>query len=108
MTMTYFLHGNTKMSDVPDILGLIPGMLDDGNDLSAAKQLDHAYSHGGGWRPFDGFVLDKETLGIKYEDDPEMFPLVETKLRDERILFYPYAWVMILQPDNSFEICRMD
>ena len=31
-----------------------------------------------------------------------------TMLRKEAIMLFEYAWVMILQPDGSYEIARMD
>lgn len=91
-----------------DALGFLPDMLNTDNPASAREQLDVAYRHGGGWRPFKGFVLNKDTMGIKYPGDPVYHPIAETYLRDERIILYPHAWVMILQKDESYEISRMD
>jgi hypothetical protein len=30
------------------------------------------------------------------------------ELRDELILIYEHSWVAIIQPDRTFETCRMD
>lgn len=86
-------------------LGLIPYFLSEDDLRPARVQFNERYISG--WRHFDGFkLLASDT--ILYPGDPPMRPLAETKLRDERILFYNYAWVMVMQPDRSFEICRMD
>ena len=88
-------------------LGLLPGMLNPSDPRKARDQFDAAYQHGGGWRPFAGFkLLDDNSLA--YPGDPPQRALAETWLRDERILLYESEWVAIIQPDGSFEVCRMD
>jgi hypothetical protein len=90
-------------------LGYFPGFLREDIDRPARDQLDMNYQHGGGWRPFSGFkLIDEEKLHIQYPGDPPYQPIAMTKLRDERIVMYHHAWVAIFQPDNSFEIARMD
>lgn len=74
----------------------------------AKEQLHAQYAHGGGWRPFKGFKLNSETKALEYPEDPPISPLWMAKLRDEEIYVYSHAWVMILQPDGTFEVCRMD
>jgi hypothetical protein len=91
----------------PEHLGLLPGMLDARDPRPAREQLDENYQHGGGWRPFHGFVLNPDN-SISYHGDPTHPPLAQTWLRDEQIVFYDYSWVCIIQKDRSFEICRMD
>lgn len=91
-----------------DALGFLPEMLNTDDPRPAAQQLDSAYQHGGGWRPFKGFSLNLSDMSITYPGDPAYKPIAETYLRDERILLYPHAWVLILQKDESFEVCRMD
>ena len=92
----------------PDMLGFIPMFLHENNPRPAKEQLDSNYRHGGGWNPFMGFTLDKEDMSIQYPGDPKLHPIAHATLRDEKIYVYPYAWVLILQPDGSFEISRMD
>jgi hypothetical protein len=89
-----------------DMLGFLPMMFDDRNPLPAREQADHNYNHGGGWQPFPHFKMTEK--GLKYPGDPVMPLLAEAKLRDETIRFYECAWVAIIQPDGSYEICRMD
>lgn len=92
----------------PDMLGFIPMFLHENDPRPAKEQLDSNYQHGGGWNSFNGFTLNKETMAITYPGDPALYPFAVGTLRDEKIYIYPYAWVLILQPDGSFEISRMD
>ena len=89
-----------------EMLGLIPMLLWNSDPRPAREQLHERYAHGGGWSPFQGFVMTE--TGIKYPGDPEMKLYAETKLRDETIRLYECAWVAIVQPDGSYEISRMD
>ncbi len=87
-------------------LGFIPQWLSEGNPKSAAQQLHDGYAFGG-WDPFQGFTLNKDN-SLSYPGDPPQRPLAQAKLRDELIVFYPSSWVAVIQPDRSFEVCRMD
>lgn len=88
-------------------LGFIPEWLDPNIQASAKQQLDWHYKHGGGWNPFEGFILQDDN-SLTYPGDPPLKPLAQAQFRDEIILFYDCAWVAIVQPDRSFEVCRMD
>jgi hypothetical protein len=90
-----------------EMLGMIPEFLSERNPEPAKIQLDRNYRHGGGWSPMEGFKLGKD-MSLSYPGDPPMKPWAEAALRDELIYIYPHAWVMILQPDMSFEVARMD
>lgn len=90
-----------------EMAGLIPAWLNPLDPRSAKDQLDANYKHGGGWRPFKGFTL-KANDAIAYPGDPDLPPILQMTLRNERIVMYPHAWVAIIQPDRSYEICRMD
>ena len=88
-------------------LGLIPGLLDVSNPAPAPDQFNANYQHGGGWRPSDNFTLgDDDSLG--YPGDEPLHPLAEITFRDERVLIYESDFVAVIQPDRSFEVCRMD
>jgi hypothetical protein len=91
----------------PDHLGLIPDMLCDQDPLPAREQLNRGYAHGGGWRPMKKFILRSDD-SLCYPGDPSLRPLFKTMMRDELVLVYDHAWVAIVQPDRSFEVCRMD
>jgi len=91
----------------PEHLGLLPMMLSEYDPRPAREQFDANYQHGGGWDPMKGFTLH-DGNSLSYPGDPPLIPLAITKLRDELIVFYQYSWVAIIQPDRSFEVCRMD
>lgn len=90
-----------------DHVGMIPNWLFENNPQSASVQLHNAYGHGGGWRPFIGFQLEDDN-SLTFPGDPALKPIAEMHLRDELIFIYEYAWVAIIQPDRSYEVCRMD
>jgi hypothetical protein len=98
-----FTFGDTQ----PEDLGMIPFWLDETDPRPATQQLDAHYGHGGGWRPQEGFKLQKDNA-LKYPGDPAMQPIACMILRNEMILMYPYGYVAVLQKDGSFEACRMD
>jgi len=87
-------------------LGYLPGFLNEDDPRPAAEQYDANYV--GGWRPLDGWAFDPREMLLKYPGDPPLEPFAATRLRDEMILFFPYAQVMVWQPDGSFEVARMD
>jgi hypothetical protein len=92
----------------PVDLGFLPDMLSEADPTPAREQLDRGYRHGGGWQPFNGFRLLANGC-LKYAgDDPPIKPLAMTRLRHELIVLYEHDWVLIQQPDKSFEVCRMD
>jgi hypothetical protein len=92
-----------------DMCGMIPEFLSEYNERSAREQLDQAYRHGGGWRPMKGWNFEPESKAIKYPGDPEMYPVAMMELHEKEMIYvYPHAWVVIVQPDGSFEIARMD
>ena len=90
-----------------ETVGFLGDMLNDLDPRSASEQFDANYQHGGGWRPFKGFVLQGDGK-LKFPGDPAYKPVATARLRDERITLYPYGWVMIQQTDGSYEISRMD
>lgn len=87
-------------------LGYIPQWLSEANPKPAREQLNDGYRFGG-WQPFSGFTL-RDDNSLAYPGDPITRPLASAKLRDETIVFYPSCWVAVIQPDRSFEVCRMD
>lgn len=88
-------------------LGFIPSFLDKNDPRSAKEQF--ATNYVGGWFPFKGgFKLLADGLTLKYPGDPAMPAMWRGQLRDETILVFDHAWVMIKQADGSYEIARMD
>jgi hypothetical protein len=100
--MIWTLHNGA----FPELLGFLPGMLSEEDPRPAREQFDANYQHGGGWRPQARFEL--RGTDLCYPNDPPLTVLAQTRLRDETIRLYPYGYVVILQPDGSFEACRMD
>lgn len=90
-----------------EMLGYIPDFLSESNPRPAREQLNTAYSHGGGWQPFDGFRMEPDG-GLAYPGDPPMRVLAEAFMRTELIRFYEHSWVAIIQPSGEWEVCRMD
>src|SRR4051812_24640092 len=91
----------------PEDLGFIPDFLSEADPRSAKEQIHANYQHGGGWRSFPGFVLNKKKF-ITYPGDPPQHPFAMTALRDETILVYPASWVLILQQDGTYDAARLD
>lgn len=89
-------------------LGYLPNFVSESDPRPAKEQYAENYAHGGGWRPMQGWQMNRMTFAITYPGDPQLRPFAFTKLRDERIFFYPTSQVAIVQPDGSFEVCRMD
>ena len=90
-----------------ELLGFIPTFILESDPRSAAEQFNERYAHGGGWRPFGPWSMDKD-YRIKYPGDPAYAPVAMARLRNETIFVYPHAWVAIVQADGSFEVARMD
>ena|SRR5580765_5721271 len=89
-----------------DMLGYIRFFLYEDDPRSAREQFTDRYAMGG-WHPFPGFQLIG--VSIQYPGDPALYPIAHGVLHDkEKIFVYPHAWVMILQPDDTYEISRMD
>ena len=89
-----------------DSLGYIPRFLVSDDPRPARVQFDQSYL--GGWYKMEGFTLNPKTMSLKYPGDPPLLPLAVAELGYEKIYVYPHAWVLILQPDGSFEVSRLD
>lgn len=97
------LHPRATMAH----LGALPNFLHQEDPAPAAEQLDKGYAFAGGWSPQKGFKLTGGN-SLLYPGDPPMRPIAEAKLRDETICVYDSSYVAVIQPDRSFEVCRMD
>jgi hypothetical protein len=87
------------------MLGIIPDFLDENDPRSAGEQINEKYI--GGWYPLRGFTL-LENGDLIYPDDPPLPLLWEAKFRNETIRIYQFSWVLIMQPDGSWEVSRLD
>lgn len=102
MMKWYQLHPSASI----EMLGFIPSFLDENDPRPAREQFNTNYVSG--WCPFKGHIMNPTNRAIEYPGDPPLLPLAMTHLRDETIIVYNYAWVAILQPDETYEIARMD
>lgn len=93
--------------NIDDFIGDIKYFADEKNEPSLAEQFNKNYSFGGGWNPFQGFMLSENNKLI-YPGDPPLKPLAVAKFRNQQVFIYHYAWVMILNEDGTFEVSRMD
>ena len=96
------------------MLGFIPRFLSNDDTRPARVQINENYKHGGGWRPFQGFVMLSDNM-ITYPGDPPYLLLYESvlhgdhpHLKTEIIRFYQHEWLAIIQEDGSYEIARID
>jgi hypothetical protein len=87
-----------------DVVGFIPTFLRDDDPRTAREQFNANYISG--WRSVTGFKRNGTTL--TYPGDPPLKPYCVILFHDEEIYVYPHAWVMVVQKDGTFEICRMD
>lgn len=101
-------RGHCKPSD---LVGIIPLMLSVDNPNEAVDQLNDGYSHGGGWRDFEGFQFDYSDPSkprLLYPGDPPTEAVAYWELRDEHIILFDHAWVAVVQPNGDFRVARMD
>ena len=105
----------TNRPDGYQMLGFIPGMLDENDPDPVCNQLHKNYAHGGGWRPFEGFTMTRTAGGkfrIKYSGDPSYDEVARIYCKDKIVAVFPHGWVAVI--DNTaeevppHEISRMD
>ena len=101
--MTMFIGFNPQ---AVELAGAIPHFLNSDDPRPAAQQFDEHYV--GGWRPFQGHTFDPETGLLHYPEEGPLEPFAVLGHHEELIYIYPYAWVCIVQPDDTYEIARMD
>lgn len=90
----------------PEMLGFLPGFLSEDDPRPAKEQFNERYISG--WHSFPGFTFDKEKLQLNYPGDPPMVAIASTMLRNEEIILFQHAWVLILQDDGTWDVSRMD
>jgi hypothetical protein len=100
------MNNNIALGFFDQVWGYIPTFLSLDDPRSAIEQFNDNYISG--WNKFNGFVLDKKKLTLKYPGDPAYKPIDKMKFRDETIVIYPHSWVMVLKADGTYEVCRMD
>lgn len=87
--------------------GYIPSFLSADSDDSIQEQLDAAYVTG--WRPTKADVrLDEETWMLHFSNDPPLHPVGACALNGSILVLYEHAWVLVMDTDGDWEVCRMD
>ena len=95
------------------ILGALPDkipltfMLDANDPAPAREQLERGYRNGGGFRALPGWYLGADDV-LHFPGDRPYRPIVEMRMRDERILVFEGSFVAVIAPDRSFEVARID
>jgi len=91
-------------------MGVLPDILLDTDPRPVKEQLAERYRHGGGYSPFKGFkLIDRATMALQYPGDPTMWPGAMSELGDETVYYYPHgSWLLIMQKDGTWEVCRVD
>ena len=108
--ITFRMTGNYSYEQTLDMLGMLPEFISELDPRPAREQLHVNYAHGGGWRPFNGFTLrgTRPKWELKYQGDPVYRAVAFAVLREETIIIFPNAWVVVLQADGAWECARMD
>lgn len=92
----------------PEMLGFIPGWLNDEDPRSLVEQMDAGYGYGGfKAHPITGFKAVREKC-LKYPGDPLLRPLAQTELHGETLCFYDSAICAVWREDGSFVASRFD
>lgn len=110
----------------PYELGFIVEFLSNDDPAPAAEQLDKSYAHGGGWRPISGFKLGG-VVGMRsivsgaakllFPGDPPYgvrgFTILHSddesdEATGELVVLFDRELMMIMQPDGSYEVARID
>lgn len=103
MIVWVLLHPGVTMES----LGFIPLFLNEDDPRPAREQINEAYKHGGGWFHFSGFEM-LESGDLQFPGDPPIKRLAMTVFREEEISLYEHSWLVIKQPDGSWEVARID
>ena len=90
-------------------LGYIPMIVSPSGE-PLKEQIQRNYAHGGGWSSagFQEMVFDPSDCSAKYPGDPKMLPLAVFHNGDERLYFYNYAIVAVVDADGVAEFSRMN
>ena len=91
-----------------DMLGMIPNMFDVNDPRDVQDQIRDNYI--GGWNPMFGITIEPsdKMFALKYPDDPDLYPIGFTVVRNQTVLVYPFAWVAIVTEGKDTEVARLD
>jgi len=85
-------------------LGFLALALSTADPRPAREQFDETF----GWTPRDVHFDPKNRALFPPPGQPVMYPIAGTSLREEMIYAYEGSWVVVAQPDGSYEAARLD
>ena len=88
------------------MLGFLIMFIDAEDKTSAVDQIDRHYN--AYWNTIKNHTRIGDDGTMYYPDDPPQKPLASAQHFDETLYFYPSAWVVVVKPDKSFDIARID
>jgi hypothetical protein len=90
-----------------DRLGLLLDILSASDRRPVKEQLEDRYRHGGGWRPIQGFRMQKNRTLLT--DDASYRPAAAADVNGELVIFYKNCSLLaVIQQDGKFEVTRVD
>jgi hypothetical protein len=93
---------------LPEGLGFLPDILSAADRRPVKAQLMDRYAHGGGWRPIQGFRMQKNRT-LRFPGDPPFRPSAATDINGELVIFYRNCSLLaVIQKDGKFEVTRCD
>lgn len=98
------------------LFGMIPHMLNPASDEPMWQQIHRGYSHGGGWRDFEGFDVSKapdNKYRLHFPGDPAYDEIGRIRFGSQMIVLFQYDWVlwMSLNIDGDmveYKVARID
>jgi len=96
-----------------EALGMIPAWIDPNQEDPLWYQVHENYAHGGGWRDYDGFTVERGSGGRRYvlshAGDPDMREIARLQTASEVLVMFPYSWVLWQNlDDGETKIARID
>ena len=87
-----------------EVLGFLPEWVTPAASPSMVDEIHNNYGHGGGWRDFEGFTVDRSTGAMMYPDDPVQYPIAQMVGHSEVLWLYTSSWVTVM--DRATGQCR--
>lgn len=95
----------------PDMLGLIPSFVQDGDERPVIEQINERYAHGGGWRDMEGMVIDLDGSGALVGPSGSRFALIGATIypsHDTLMLVFESGMTAVVAADASYRVARLD
>jgi len=96
----------------PDDWDFFPQLLDESDPRPAADQINERYVGGWNSRMRFGVTCEPGTMTLRYTDDRAgevtISPMSVMTFRHETLALFQSHYVVIMQPDESWDIARLD